>query len=340
MPTNKEKKTLVLIVDDDFLHRLPMRAALESCGYQVEEAKNGVVALEKYQLLHPDMVILDVLMPELDGFDTCTQLRNMTKGQYLPILMITSMDDLYSIDKAYEAGATDFLTKPVNWALLGHKISYLLRSSKTAQSLAVSKSKLLASELEVIQRLGIASDYKDNETGNHIKRMSRFSEIIAKAAGLDEKECQLIRQASPMHDVGKIGIADNIILKPGKLTTQEFNLIKTHTSIGAEILAGNLSTLIQTAYIIALTHHEKWDGSGYPMALCGEEIPLFGRICAIADVFDALTSNRPYKEAWDIDRAVNKIKSLAGSHFDPFLVDKFMKIIPQIIIIKESFNDS
>jgi len=339
MNNNEHKKPLILIVDDDFVHRLPMRAALESSGFQVEEAENGYQALEKYQQFNPDLVILDVLMPVLDGFETCMQLKKSINGKYLPILMVTSMDDIYSINKAYEAGAIDFLTKPVNWALLGYKVTYLLRSAKNSQALAVSEAKLLASELEVIQRLGVASDFKDNETGNHIQRMSRFSEILAKAAGLDEQECLLIRQASPMHDVGKIGIADNIILKPGKLTTEEFNIIKTHTLIGEKILSGNLSRLTQTACIIALTHHEKWDGSGYPDGISGDEIPLYGRICAIADVFDALTSKRPYKEPWDIQTAVNEIISLSGSAFDPFLVDKFKDVIPQITRIKESFED-
>ena len=340
MEINRQKKSLILIADDDFLQRVPMRGALENSGFLVEEAEDGAEALEKYQQFKPDLVILDVVMPKLDGFATCQELKKIADRQYLPILMITSMDDIDSINKAYSIGATDFLTKPVNWALLGHKVSYLLRSAQTSQALAISEAKLLSAELEIIQRLGKASDYKDNETGNHIHRMSRFAESIAMAAGLDKEECCLIRQASPMHDVGKIGIPDHIILKPGKLTAEEFDTIKTHTTIGAQLLMGNLSKLLDAAHAIAISHHEKWDGSGYPAGLSGKEIPLYGRICAIADVFDALTSERPYKKAWDNQRAFNEIVSASGSHFDPFLVEKFKEVFPELIKIKETFQDT
>jgi cyclic di-GMP phosphodiesterase len=337
MEKNNKQKFMVLIADDDIIHRITIRAALENAGFCVEDAENGLQAIEKYQKLTPDLVILDVEMPELDGFSTCKQLRSFSNGQYLPILMVTGLDDINSINTAFDAGATDFLTKPINLALLGYKVSYLLRSAQTSQALAISEAKLLASELEILHRLGAASEFKDNETGDHIKRMSHYSELLAIAAGLDAKEALLIRKASPMHDVGKIGIPDSIILKPGKLTTDEFNIIKTHTTIGGELLSGNLSVLIQAANVIALTHHEKWDGSGYPKGLSGENIPLFGRICAITDVFDALTSERPYKKAWSNEDALNEIISLSGSHFDPFLVKKFKEIFPEVIKIQESF---
>lgn len=333
------KRPIVLIVDDNLMQRTPMKQTLTKAGFQVDEAENGLQALEHYSQLQPDIVLLDVMMPVLDGFATCEALRKTANGQHLPILMVTGLDDVASIDKAFKVGATDFITKPINWSLLPYRVRYMLRSSTTTLALAQSKSELVETRLEIIRRLSIASEFRDNETGNHIIRMSKYSALIGRSAGLSKRECDLLINAAPMHDVGKIGTPDNILLKPGKLTEGEFKKMKEHAAIGAEMLFGNPSELMSAAHIIALSHHEKWNGSGYLVGLSGLDIPLYGRICAIADVFDALTSKRPYKNAWAVDEAVTEIKRTAGSHFDPALVVCFENVLPGILDIKRKYED-
>ncbi len=334
-----QQEPLILIADDDYMQRLPMRSALEGAKFRVEEAENGIQALELFQKLKPDLVILDVVMPEMDGFEACRKIRKDSDGEYLPILMLTGLDNIDSINQAYHDGATDFLTKPINWTLLGHKIQYLLRTTEISKALASREVELLDSQFETIQRLAKAAEYRDSETGNHIIRMSQYSFELAKAMGLSEELCNLLLKAAPMHDVGKIGIPDNILLKPGKLSAEEFEVIKTHTTIGAELLSKNHSFVMEAAHIIALTHHEKWDGSGYPNGLAGEKIPVLGRICAIADVFDALTTERPYKKAWETQAAFKMILDSSGTHFDPQMAEKFVEISARIIDIKEKYRD-
>ncbi len=333
-------KPLIIVADDDYMQRLPVRTVLEKFNFQVKEAENGVQALELFQQFDPDLVILDVIMPEMDGFETCRELRKFSKGKYLPILMLTGLDDVDSINQAYQDGATDFLSKPVNWILLGYKIQYLLRSAKISQTLALREVELLETQQDIINRLAIAAEHRDSETGGHILRMSHYSFELCKAMGLGHEKCDLLLKSSPMHDVGKIGIADNILLKPEKLTSDEFEKIKKHTTIGAEILSNNKSLLLESAYTIALTHHEKWDGSGYPQGLSGTDIPEFGRICAITDVFDALTSERPYKKAWDAEDAFKAIHEGAGLHFDPQMVEKFLGISERILDIKKMYSQN
>jgi putative two-component system response regulator len=193
--------------------------------------------------------------------------------------------------------------------------------------------------MEIIRRLGRAAEYRDNETGLHIIRMSKFSQILGQATGMSDQDSGMLLNASPMHDIGKIGIPDSILLKPGKLDADEWEIMKTHSSIGAKILSGHPSELMQMAREIALTHHEKWDGSGYPGGLSGEEIPLSGRIVALADVFDALTSERPYKKAWAVDDAVSFIKENSGKHFDPTLVELFIDRLDEIIEVRDKYAE-
>ncbi len=336
---HKTQKPLVLIADDDYMQRLPMSAALEGAGFLVEEAENGNQAFELYQQNKPDLVILDVIMPDMDGFETCRRIRASAAGKHIPILMLTALDNVDSINQAYRDGATDFLTKPVNWTLLGHKVNYLLRTANIAQTLVMREQELVNSQFEIIQRLTKAAEYKDMETGSHLIRMSHYSFELSKAMGLSEEMCSLILEASPMHDLGKIGIADAILLKPGRLTKTEYQEMQKHTIIGAELLSKNHSPVMEAAHIIALTHHERWNGSGYPNGLAGENIPVFGRICAITDVFDALTTVRPYKQAWSVGRAFKMIEEGAGTLFDPEMVKKFIEISARIIEIKNKYDD-
>ncbi len=331
-------KPLILIADDDFMQRTPMRSDLELFDFHVEEAENGQQAVNLFLKLQPDLIILDVLMPEMDGFEACRKIRQNHAGKHIPILMLTGLDDVDSINQAYQDGATDFISKPVNWTLLGHKIRYLLRTAETSRILIDREIELLDTQHDIINRLAKAAEYKDSDTGDHIIRMSKYSFELAKAIGLNQETCDILHKASPLHDVGKLGISDNILLKPAKLDPQEFEIIKTHTTIGAELLSKSHSPLMEAAHIIALTHHEKWDGSGYPNQLAGEDIHLFGRICAITDVFDALTSDRPYKKAWTIEDAFELIKNGSGSHFDPQLAATFLGISERIIEIKLELN--
>ena len=200
-------------------------------------------------------------------------------------------------------------------------------------------AEVVQSRLEIVQRLGLASEYRDNETGRHILRMSHSAALLAKRIGWSKERCNLLLNACPMHDLGKIGISDNILLKSDKLTDEERSIMDTHTTIGADILAGSNNELIETARIIALTHHEKWDGTGNPGKLAGKEIPIEGRIAAIVDVFDALISERPYKPAWPVDEAVKEIRKQSGIHFDPDLVEHFLAILPEVLRISDQFPE-
>ncbi|MBF0160198.1 MAG: response regulator [Magnetococcales bacterium] len=334
------QQPLVLIVDDEFLQRLPMREALEQSGCRVTEAEDGVQAWESLQQKPPpDLIISDVVMSRMDGFMLCETIRRQEEFRYLPIVLATSLDDVSSIEHAYRVGATDFITKPINWGLLGHRVRYILRTARTAQALADRELDLLRTRMEIIRRLGQAAEYRDNETGRHIQRMSHYSALIGRAYGLDLHDQELLLHAAPMHDVGKIGIPDSILLKPGKLTEGEFTIMKTHTLLGGQLLDQEPSLLLRTAHTIALTHHERWDGSGYPYGLAQEAIPVMGRICSLADVFDALTSKRPYKQPWSVEQAMGEISRCSGTVFDPNLVQIFHRILPEILAVRDTFPD-
>jgi len=252
--------------------------------------------------------------------------------------------------RALNSGARDFITKPFYCNELLARVRNMLDAQLMHRMLYDQKAvlnemvqtrtdELRRTRLQVVQQLGRAAEYRDNETGNHILRMSHISALLAKSIGWNEADCELMLHASPMHDIGKIGIPDHILLKPGKFEPEEWEIMKTHAVIGANILEGDDSELMKCAGEIALTHHEKWDGSGYPYGLSGEAIPLVGRIAALADVFDALTSVRPYKEAWTVEAAVDLIKENRGTHFDPDLVTVFLEQLPGILKIRDQFSE-
>jgi putative two-component system response regulator len=297
------------------------------------------------------------MMPELSGSQVLERLKSHPEWRHIPVIMISASDDTDTIVQCILLGATDYLVKPFNPLILAARInnslaSKTLRDQEDAYRREIEKynqeleirvvertKELHASRREVIVRLGKAAEYRDNETGMHVIRMSQYSHLLAQKAGMNPKACEMILQASPMHDVGKIGIPDNILLKPGKLNHDEWQTMKTHASIGADILAESGSDMLNMAETIARTHHEKYDGTGYPKGLKGEEIPIEGRIIAICDVFDALTSSRPYKKAWTVEEATNFINSESGKHFDPNLVSLFNEFLPEILNIKEQFSD-
>jgi cyclic di-GMP phosphodiesterase len=347
----KNMHAKILIVDDENSNISLIEMILSYAGYSNVQSTNDPRQVKDLYLENDfDIILLDIRMPHFDGFQVMQQLSDCKKDSYLPILVLTAQDDIETLNRALESGAKDFLTKPFNRVEMLNRVANILEVrtlyneriniAKTLEQRFRERTRELHdTRLMIIQRLGRAGEYRDNETGMHVIRMSKSSQQLALATGLGESYAELILNASPMHDVGKIGISDSILLKPGKLNDNEYRIMKTHAQIGADIIGKNRSVLMTLARTIALTHHEKWDGSGYPNGLKGEEIPLEGRISAICDVFDALTSARPYKQAWPIEKAILLINEESGKHFDPELVLLFNKILPQVIDIGKRYSD-
>lgn len=321
----------ILIVDDEPTNLKVMRQVLQD-HYRLSFARSGMDALSILQQENVDLVLLDIMMPEMTGFDVCERLKANPDTAAIPVIFVTALRDTIDEEKGFELGGVDYIVKPIVPAIVRARV-------KTHLSL-VKIDTLRATQIDLIQRLGRAAEYKDNETGMHVQRMSHYAKTLAMAAGIDEEQADELRMAATMHDIGKIAIPDHILLKPGKLNHTEFDQMKQHVAIGANILAEPRSTLVALAHTIAMTHHEKWDGSGYPNGLAGEDIPLEGRIAAIADVFDALTSERPYKQAWSVDAAVAFLSEQAGKHFDPRLIPLFIEHLPQILDIKQRFREA
>ena len=342
----------ILIVDDEPANLKLLDKMLSAQGYSnlvlIQDSRQ---VLESYRQERTDLILLDINMPHIDGFGVMEQLKALQDPLFPPVVVLTAQHSQDFLLRALNLGARDFLSKPFDRNellarvrnMLDAQLAYRLLHDQKAvldEIVRARTEELRRTQLQVVQRLGRAVEYRDNETGNHILRMSHISALLAKSMGLSEAECELILHASPMHDIGKIGISDHILLKPGRLESEEWAIMQSHATIGAHILEGDDSDLIRCAREIALTHHEKWDGSGYPYGLAGDMIPLMGRIAALADVFDALASERPYKKAWTIDEAVNLIKENRGTHFDPELVDVFLMQLSEILKIREQFSDA
>ncbi len=314
-------RPLILAVDDEASNLQLLRQILQD-HYRLLFAKDGARALELARQEQPDLILLDVMMPGMSGYEVCAALKAHPATASVPVIFVTALTETADEVEGFEAGAVDYITKPISPPVVRARV-------RTHLSL-VRMEALRASRLEIVQRLGLAAEYKDNETGLHVIRMSHFSHILGLAAGLSELEADDLLHAAPMHDVGKIGIPDRILQKPGPLDAEEWTIMKSHVTIGAEIIGEHDRGMLALARSIALTHHEKYDGSGYPHGLVGEAIPLVGRIVAIADVFDALTSVRPYKKAWTEEEAVAFLHEQKGRHFDPALVDLFAGKMPAI----------
>lgn len=321
---------LILCVDDEVNNLKVLRVALQGT-YDLLFAKSGKEALALASERQPDLILLDVMMPEMDGFEVCRRLKQDAQLAAVPVIFVTALQDEADEEVGLECGAVDYITKPISTAIVKARV-------KNHLSL-VRVDELQRTRLEIIQRLGRAAEYKDNETGHHVMRMSHYSQLIAQALGKNERWCEKLLHAAPMHDIGKIGIPDAIMLKPGKLTDDEFDVMKTHPRIGAEILGNSTAELMVMAKNVALYHHEKWNGSGYPERLSGKDIPLEARIVALADVFDALTSERPYKRAWSVEEACEYIHDSRGEHFDPEVVEAFDQCLPGILKIKERWQE-
>ncbi|QPJ60853.1 MAG: two-component system response regulator [Candidatus Nitronauta litoralis] len=340
----------ILIVDDTPANLGVLGNTLESEGYEISTAPSGEIALEIANSFSPELIFLDIMMPGMDGFQTCEALKNSLETQDIPVIFMSALNDVDSICKGFDHGGLDYIAKPFRreevlsrakthiqlYKLINERKNY----TRTLEDTVKKRTKELHdTRLEVINCLGRAGEFRDNETGMHVVRMSHFARLLGETIGLSEEKSSLLFHASPMHDIGKIGIPDNVLLKPGKLNEEEWEIMKSHVTIGATILSRDDSPLMKTAKIVALHHHEKWDGSGYPNNLKGEAISLEGRIIAICDVFDALTSKRSYKDPWPINKTMELIESSSGKHFEPALVNRFKKIVPEVLKIKEEFAD-
>ena len=328
MIENRNVQARILLVDDEPTNLRVLRHVLQD-HYKLSFARSGQDALKLVEKEDIDLILLDVMMPNMTGLEVCTHLKNNPDTADIPIIFVTALKESDDEEKGFELGAVDYITKPIIPSLVLARVKNHLSLIRAAT--------LELAHIDLIQRLARAAEYKDNETGLHVQRMSRYTKELALAYGYDEDSAHDLMQAAPMHDIGKIGIPDNILLKPGKLTEEEFEVMKTHVTIGAQILSDPSSRLVELAHIVAISHHEKWDGSGYPYGLSGTDIPLEGRLAAITDVFDALTSTRPYKEAWSVEEAMDHIMSQSGKHFDPDLPPLMQQILPKLLAIKAEY---
>ena len=326
-----EARPAVLIVDDEPTNLQVLREILQG-DYRLLFARDGHKAIELATNEQPQLILMDVMMPGMTGHDTCKALKQRPATSHIPVIFVTALSDVDDETRGFEVGAVDYITKPVSPAIVKARVRNHLS--------LVRIDELRESRLQIIQRLGLAAEYKDNETGLHVIRMSHYSKTLALAAGWSAASAEELLTAAPMHDIGKIGIPDQILLKPGPLTPEEWVVMKRHPVIGAEIIGEHSSSLLKMARQIAMCHHEKWDGSGYPAGLKAEGIPIEARIVTVADVFDALTTERPYKKAWTVEAALDVLHKDAGKHFDPKLVELFMSVLPRILEIKERWAET
>jgi putative two-component system response regulator len=345
------RRASILLVDDETVNLKLLQRSLEALGYaRLTSLSDPRAVLPHYEKHRPDLVVLDLNMPGMNGFEVMGKLQALDQDDMPPVLILTAQHAQEDRIRALRNGAQDYITKPFSIEELSARVRNLLqaqlnrkmirgRNLQLEQRVCERTQELYNTRLQIVRRLGRAAEYRDNETGLHILRMSKISALLGEAVGMGRESCELLLNASPMHDIGKIGIPDHILLKPGGFEPHEWEIMKSHTTIGADILSGDDSDILNMAREIAFTHHEKWDGSGYPRGLQGENIPLEGRIVAVADVFDALTSERPYKRAWPIEDALDFVRSQRGQHFDPQLVDLFMENLPAVLDIRNRFAE-
>lgn len=350
--TEGERNARILVVDDDLSNLNVVTQILRRAGFvtvhgiaQAEEVVPTVIAFE------PDIVLLDLHMPGADGIQLISQIGTIAgQRNYLPVLILTGDSSYQARDAALAAGAKDFLTKPYEPTEIVLRVRNLIetrllyvelqrQNALLTERFEERTEELEAAKLEILERLARASDFRDDATFAHTERVGELAAHIGKQLGLAEGEIELLRIAARLHDIGKIGVSDTILLKAGPLMTAEFTAQERHTLIGANILAGSRFPVLNLAETIALTHHESWDGSGYPRGLAGEEIPLVGRIVSVADVFDALTHERPYKQAWSPEVALREICSHSGRKFDPKVVDAFVTVMSGSPNFEPEIND-
>ena len=354
----------ILIVDDDPKVRDLHARLARSLGFATETAADGVEALAKL-VLDIDLVLLDGQMPTMDGFEVARRIRATPGQRFLPIVMVTGLSGDADHRRAKEVGINDFITKPIDRDAFELRTRWLLelkeahdrlhlqsrelertverRTSALREALAEmteARRDIHLAHLDTIRRLTIAAEYKDYDTGQHIERIGLYSSVLARAVGMGPGEIETVEHAAPLHDVGKLGIPDSVLLKPGKLDDEEWKVMRSHTTLGASLLAGSESPVIRMGQTIARSHHERWDGAGYPSRLAGEEIPLEARICAVVDYFDALTMDRPYRKAVAPVTVLNMMREQSGAHFDPHLLRAFFDHMPEIESIRTQYLES
>ncbi len=346
------RRRQIVIVDDESTGRTILEKVIQNIANDIQV--NGFdcahKALTWLLTNRADLIITDYRMPDINGVEFIKRVRLLAGCESIPIMMITVVSEKSVRYDALDAGATAFLTRPIDQIECRTSCRNLLKIQEQqsiiqdkadwlARQVAVATIQIVARERETLLRLGRAGEYRDEDTGNHVIRMAKYARVIAEELGLSEMECEDIEYAAPMHDIGKIGIPDNVLLKPGKFIADEWGVMKQHTEIGHSILSNSQSRYIQMGSIIALNHHEWFDGSGYPNGLKGREIPLVARIVAVADVFDALVSTRPYKQAWATEEALEYLKLNSGIHFDPQCVKAFFDRLQDIMRIKSELKD-
>ena len=363
----------IMIVDDEPVNIKVVRKYLKLEGYtDIIETSRAASALAMIAEQSPDILLLDIMMPEISGLEILERLRETESGRNIPVVILTAMDDRETKARALHLGASDFLTKPVDSLELTARVRNTLQIKRNQDALrnhaeeldrlvAQRTAELAQSRLEVIHCLGRAAEFRDNDTGHHVVRVGRYAGMIARAMGLDRETAELIEHAAPLHDAGKIGIPDSILLKPGRLEPDEFDVIKkhcefgqkivgdfeqnerqelsVHAEVGSKIMQVGTSPILKMAARIATTHHEKWDGTGYPYGLAGEDIPLEGRITAVADVFDALSSERPYKKAFPLEECMRILEEGRGQHFDPVVLDAFFACRDEVVQVMCYYAD-
>lgn len=338
-----ESKATILIVDDAPENIDILRGLLKE-EYKIKVAINGAKALKIAQTTPSlDLILLDVMMPNMDGYEVCRQLKSKISTASIPVIFVTAKGEADDETLGFDLGAVDYITKPISPPVVKKRVQIHLalhNEKRLLKALVLERTQELeASRKEIIACLSKAAEYKDNDTGMHVKRMSQYAKILGLASGMTEDEASALQETASMHDIGKIGLPDYILQKPGRLNAAEIKKMQEHPQIGVDILGGQTCVLLNMARSIAISHHEKWDGSGYPNGLKGEEIPLHGRIAAIADVFDALTAPRPYKDAWSVEEAIKLMKKESGKHFDPQLIELFIGCLPNIIKIKKQYRE-
>lgn len=357
----KDEPALVLVVDDDPVIRRLLEELLRRLGHRVETAASGAEALAKLER-RPDLILLDLEMPELSGLETARRIRRHPVHGDVPMVIVTAHDSRQERLRAVEAGANDFISKPVDVTELRVRTDSLLQMKaardvlkrhqrmleelvrqrtaslqRALEELAAARQAAYEAQLETIHRLALAAEMRDASTAAHLRRVSAYAELLARRLQLPAEEVETLAEAAPLHDVGKVAIPEDILRKPGRLDRSEREVVEQHTVIGARLLSGSRSRLLQVGEVIALTHHERWDGAGYPRRLARDAIPLWGRICAVADVYDALTTARPYKPAYPAEQARQILREGRGSHFDPELVDLFLRDFDEVLAVQQSY---
>lgn len=343
------QKANILVVDDTETNIDIVVDTLEE-DYELSVATNGEEALEIVSSDPPDLILLDIMMPLMDGYEVCSRLKANKKSKKIPVIFLTAKSEIEDEMKGLELGAVDYITKPISPPVLQARVKTHLALydqnraleqqvlERTVEIRSLNKE-IEDTQKEVVFTMGAIGETRSKETGNHVKRVAEYSRVFALQYGMDQEESELIKMASPMHDIGKVGIPDNILNKPGRFTPEEFELMKEHAQLGYDMLKHSQRTILKAAATLAYEHHEKWNGKGYPRGLKGEDIHIYGRITAIADVFDALGSSRCYKEAWDDDRIFALFKEEKGEQFEPGLVDIFFDCLDEFLRIREEYKD-